>query len=95
VLLFWFARSLGKWRYPAELLGMWYLNFEILGGLVYEITFLGQRIVFPQQGFALLALIPIWLYRGQQGYSGKAFRFFAYAFYPLHLLLLGILRTVL
>lgn len=95
VLLFYFTRNLGKWRYPAELLGMWYINWEILGGLVYEFSLLGSTVVFPQQGFALLALIPIWLYRGQQGYTGKGFRFFAYGFYPLHLLILGILRTVI
>ena len=95
VLLFYFTRNLGKWRYGAELLGMWYLNWEVLGGLVYEFSLFGSVVTFPQQGFALLALIPIWLYRGQQGHTSKAFRLFAYGFYPLHLLILSLLRMVI
>lgn len=94
VLVFYFSRSLGRWRYPAELLGLWYINWELLGGLVYEFSLFGKTLVFPQQGFALLALIPIWLYRGQQGKTSKWIRFISYAFYPLHLLILGLLRMV-
>lgn len=90
VLLFYFTRNLGKWRYPAQLFGMWYINWEILGGLVYEFSLLGHTVVFPQQGFALLALIPIWLYRGEQGSKSKALRRCFYWFYPIHLLLLGL-----
>ena len=41
-----------------------------------------------QQGLALLALIPIWLYRGRQGYRSKPFQYLCYAFYPVHMLLL-------
>ena len=41
-----------------------------------------------QQGLALLALIPIWLYRGRQGYHSKPFQYICYAFYPVHMLLL-------
>ena len=41
-----------------------------------------------QQGLALLALIPIWLYRGRQGYHSKPFQYVCYAFYPVHMLVL-------
>jgi len=37
---------------------------------------------------ALLALVPIWLYRGRQGYHSKPFQYACYAFYPMHMLLL-------
>ena len=46
---------------------------------------LGQLV---QQGLALLALLPIWLYRGRQGYHARWFQHFGYAFYPLHMLVL-------
>mgnify|MGYP000794559919 CR=1 FL=1 len=44
--------------------------------------------LFAQQGFALLALVPIWLYRGRQGCHSKPFQYACYAFYPVHMLLL-------
>lgn len=44
-----------------------------------------------QQGFALLALIPIWMYNGQRGYTSRGFRFGCYAFYPVHMLVLYLL----
>ena len=37
---------------------------------------------------ALLALVPIWLYRGRQGCHSKPFQYACYAFYPMHMLLL-------
>ena len=42
--------------------------------------------------FALFALVPIWLYQGRQGLHGKVFRWFCYAFYPVHMLILFIIR---
>lgn len=45
---------------------------------------------FPVQGFAVLALIPIWLCNGEKGPGGKFFRLASYIFYPLHMLLLGL-----
>ena len=51
-------------------------------------AFLGMNFMIVQQGLALLALIPIWLYRGRQGLHSKAFQYFCYFFYPVHMLLL-------
>ena len=44
-----------------------------------------------QECFALLALPLIWLYNGQHGRKNKALQHAAYAFYPAHLLVLGML----
>ena len=90
-LVFYFFRGRKWWNYAGQALCLWYINTEVLGGLVYEFTLLGQNLVFHRQAFAMLALIPIWLYRGRQGHHSKAFQYFCYGFYPLHLLILSFL----
>lgn len=92
VLVFYFFRQRNLPSRIGQLLCLGYLNLELLGGLVYEIPLGGFTLTLPQQGFALLALIPIWLYRGRQGYHSKALQYAYYGFYPLHLLILGILK---
>ena len=95
VLAFYFFRGRAWWCYLGQLLCLWYINFELLGGLVYEFTFFGIPFCFAQQGFSLFALIFIWLYHGKQGYHSKPFQYFCYAFYPLHITILVILRFLL
>lgn len=92
VLAFYFFRGKKWWHYLGQLLCLWYINFEILGGFGYEIDLFGHTHFVTRQGLALLALIPIWLYAGKQGYRSKILQWFHYAFYPLHLLILGILK---
>lgn len=47
---------------------------------------------FPSvQGFAVLAWLPISRYRGEKGRGGKWLQYGSYLFYPLHMLLLGLL----
>ena len=91
VLVFYFFRGRNWWQYVGQTLCLWYLNTEVLGGLVYEFSLFEQAVSVHQQSFALLALIPIWLYRGKRGYHSKAFQYFCYAFYPAHLLILAFL----
>ncbi len=49
----------------------------------------------PIELFALLALPFLFQYNGRKGASGKAAQVFFYGFYPLHLLVLGLLRLFL
>ena len=92
VLVFYFFRHKKWWCYLGQFICMWYINCDMLGGLQYEMNILGQTYFISRQGFALLALIPIWLYKGKQGYHSKTLQFIYYAFYPVHLLILGILK---
>ena len=94
VLLFYFLRGKNWWNYALQLIGMWWINFELLGGIGYEFTLFGHTFFFAQQGLALLALIPIWLYRGRQGYYSKPLKYLYYGFYPAHLLILGLLKLL-
>ena len=94
VLVFYFFRE-RKWQHRvAQLVCLWYINFQILGGVGREIVLVGQTVFLPRQGLAVLALIPIWLYHGKQGYHSKALQYLNYAFYPAHLLVLGILKLL-
>ena len=92
VLVFYFFRGKTWWCCLGQLACLWYINFEMLGGLSYEVNLFGQTHFIARQGFALLALIPIWGYRGKQGCHSKALQLGYYAFYPLHLLILGLLK---
>lgn len=91
VLTFYFFRGRKWWCFLGQLLCMYLLNIKVLGGYYYAVTIAGHELEIMQQGIALLALIPIWLYKGRQGYSSKGFRYACYAFYPAHLLLLYII----
>ncbi len=41
--------------------------------------------------WSLAALVPIWLYNGQRGFSNKAVQYGFYAFYPVHILALSLI----
>ena len=92
VLVFYFFRQRKWWSYIGQALCLWYINMEMLSGFSYEIHLFGETYFFVRQSLALLALIPIWLYHGKQGYHSKPFQYACYAFYPLHLLILGIIK---
>lgn len=94
VLVFYFFRRKKWWSCFAQLLCLWYLNMEMLGGFAYELQFFGRTWYLVRQGFALLALVPIWLYRGKQGYHSRWLQMAYYAFYPLHLLILGLIKVL-
>jgi hypothetical protein len=94
VLTFYFFRGKKWWCYVGQLLCLWYINVEMLGGFGYEVQLFGQTRFLMRQGFALLALIPIWLYRGKQGYHSKWLQYAYYGFYPAHLLVLGIIKIL-
>lgn len=94
VLVFYFFRQRKWWCYAGQLLCLWYINVELLSGFSYELQLFGQTYFFVRQGLALLALPLIWLYRGRQGYHSKWLQYGYYAFYPLHLLILGVIKIL-
>lgn len=94
VLVFYFFRQKKWWSYIGQLFCLWYINMEMLGGFAYELQLFGKTYFLLRQGFALFSLIPIWLYHGKQGYHSKMLQYAYYAFYPLHLLILGIIKIL-
>lgn len=93
VLAFWLFRKV-PFGWLAQLAAMLYINFEMIGGMYLELSLFGRTVMFPDQGFAVLAMIPIWLYSGEKGTKSKAFQYAVYAFYPIHMLALGLIAML-
>ena len=62
---------------------------------MYNVPIAGHVAEIPEQGLAVLALIPIWLYNGRQGPHSKAIQYACYAFYPVHIAVLVLLARLL
>ena len=80
-----------KYGWVVQLLGMYLIcRWIIPGGVVW---FIG-RYVFIEI-FAILALIPIWLYSGKKSTSSRAVQWAFYLFYPVHLWILYLISILL
>ena len=88
MFVFYLFRGRKWWCFLGQLLALYWVNVELLSGLMYQVNILGTEIELCQQGLALLALITIWLYRGRQGYHSIPFQYACYAFYPAHMLVI-------
>ena len=93
VLVFYLFRGGRWWHYPAQAACLYWINVEMLKGQMLLLPLAGKTLEVPLQGLALLALIPIWLYRGRQGPHGKTVKLLNYAFYPVHMLILWLVAV--
>ena len=94
VLLFYFCRNI-PFGWIGQLIGMIWINWYMIGGLVYMVPVFGRTLEIPEQGLAVLALVPIWLYNGRQGPHSTRLQYAWYAFYPVHMLVLSILSRIM
>ncbi len=92
VFAFYLFRGKRRKDFLGQLLLLAYINLEVLEGFQCTVSAFGTAFSFPGQMFALLSLLPIWLYGGKQGLHNRGFRSLCYGFYPLHLLILSLLR---
>lgn len=92
ILAFYLFRGRHWLHFLGQLVCLYLINVKMLGGFYYVVPLLRYDIEIVQQGFALFALLPIWLYEGRQGLHGKLFRWFCYLFYPVHMLVLFLIR---
>ena len=90
ILLFWLTRKGGVVNGLIQAAGMFVMWQFIFTGR----TMMIGTFAFQTQCFALCALPFIWLYNGQKGSRNKALQYTAYAFYPAHLLILGIIFMI-
>ncbi len=75
-----------------QLIGMILINIVFFEGQVFMFDVFGKTIEIPSQGFAVFSLIPIWLYNGKKGKSSKVLQYGFYAFYPVHMLILYLIK---
>lgn len=75
-----------------QLIGMILINIVFFEGQVFIFDVFGKRVEIPSQGFAVFSLIPIWLYNGKKGKSSKVLQYGFYAFYPVHMLILYLIK---
>ncbi len=94
VLIFYFFKDY-RYGWIGELVCLFLINWDMLGGLVIPFTAGGQEYQFPIQSLALIGLVLTWLYNGKQGPHSKKIQYACYAFYPAHMAVLDILQYVL
>ena len=86
----------GRWAKAGQLVALLLLHMVLFKGEYLSVSLAGHVLELQTQGFALLALLPIWLYNGRKGGGGRALQYGSYAFYPLHMLALyGLTRLLL
>lgn len=94
IFTFYFFRGKKWWNYVGQVVCLYCIFVEGLGGYCHIVTIFGHTFEVVQEGFALFALIPIWLYNGKKGYNAKWFKYFCYSFYPAHIFILYLMRFV-
>lgn len=87
VVVFYLFRDF-PYAWAFQLIGMVLLNMYFFTGMYIPVEIFGRTFDFETQGFAVLALIPIWLYNGKKGSNSPILKYSMYIFYPLHLLVL-------
>jgi len=91
VVLFYLFRDF-PFAWLLQLLGMVLINITFFEGLVFPVEIFGKVFEIPSQGFAIFALIPIWLYGRRKGRSSKPLQYGFYAFYPVHMIVLYLIK---
>lgn len=91
IFLFYFTKKI-KYKKIIQLIGMFIINIFCFKSPYLTFNLFSYSGKFPLQGMALFSLIFIFFYHGQLGPKSK---YFFYLFYPLHMLLLYLLKLIL
>lgn len=91
VVMFYLLRDF-PFAWLAQLVAMVLINIVFFEGQVVPVEIFGKMFEIPTQGYAVFALIPIWLYGGRKGRSSKFMQYGFYAFYPVHMLILYLIK---
>ena len=93
-VVFYLFRGEEKWKKILTLVCLWIINSYCLGSSLYVLELEDICIYISRQKFAILSLIPIWMYKGKKGYSSKFLKYFNYSFYAIHMLILFVIMQL-
>lgn len=79
-----------KWEGVLQFLGM-----ILICGILFGARIGPGGITIPTELFAVGAIVPIRLYNGQKRYNSKAMQWAFYLFYPAHIGILWLIKTLL
>ena len=91
VVMFYILRDF-PFAWLCQLVAMVLINIVFFEGQVATIELFGKTFEVPYQGFAVFSLVPIWLYGGRKGKSSKIMQYGFYAFYPVHMWVLYLIK---
>ena len=91
VVMFYLLRDF-PFAWLCQLVGMMLINIVFFEGQVIPVELFGKAFEIPTQGYAVFSLIPIWLYGGKKGRSSKILQYGFYTFYPVHMLVLYLIK---
>ncbi len=93
VVMFYVLRDF-PFAWFAQLVAMVLINIVFFEGQMLLVEIFGRMVEIPSQGFAVFSLLPIWLYGGKKGKSSKIIQYSFYAFYPVHMLILYLIKLM-
>lgn len=70
---------------------VWVMLVTLVTIVFWAVSYIGEKgdmYYNAVQSYAMISVIPIFLYNGKKGYQSKTFQLSCYIYYPLHLLIL-------
>ena len=95
VIVFYLFHGKNWWQLAGQFAGLYWINVMLLAGMQIPLQLFGHAFEISEQGLALLCLPLLWCYHGRQGAHNRKIQLACYAFYPVHMLVLGILSKLI
>ena len=92
VLVFYFFRSREWWNFMARVILLAWISIFLILEYDIPLNFFGNELNVSSQTVAIFSLVFIWLYNGKQSIHNKITKYMFYSLYPLHLLLIVLLK---
>lgn len=95
VIVFYLFHGKKWWQLAGQFAGLYWINVMLLAGMQIPLQLFGHAFEISEQGLALLCLPLLWCYHGRQGAHNRKIQLACYAFYPVHMLVLGTLSKLI